>query len=244
LDFAKSLTWNAEDGTAVADSELKYKYPAWGAMVSGKIDSASLLSWKAETADKLAEGLKVGVDGTFNLDTTMKSAKLNTQYKHPQATVDVGVKGGDEDNMTFNGSLVSGYNGFLGGAQLGYDLNEGALKTYNIGLGYSGGPVMVHANVDNADTYGATATYKFNDTTEYGVFGSYTSSDETKTQYGAGAKFIFGRCAAFKCKIDNTKTITMAAEMKATDAATLTVCGMCNAADGTGKIGAGVEFCG
>jgi len=245
VEWAKSLTWKAEDGTAKSDCELKYKYPQWGALLSTKLDSASLLSWKAETADKLADGLKITVDGTLNMDTAVKSAKLNTQYRHAlYGTVDLGVNGGDEDNMTLNGALVSGYSGFLGGTQLGYDLNEGALKKYNIVLGYCGGPFMVHANLDNAETVAAIAHYKFNDTTEFGLNGTYTNGDDSKTRYGIGAKFLFGRCAAFKCKIDNTKTITMACEMKATDAATLTVCGMCNAADGTGQIGAGVEFAG
>ncbi len=53
--------------------------------------------------------MQLSLDGQFNLDTAVKTAKINTTYKIPQATFDLGLSGGDEANLLVGGSAVGGY---------------------------------------------------------------------------------------------------------------------------------------
>jgi len=242
VDTRLTCTHNFTDSTAVVEFETKYKYSPWGLSASSTIDTKNMLAWKLDVTDKIARGLKVALDGDFNLETAAKTAKAGATYKIDQATFDLGFSGGDENNMTIGGSAVSGYNGFLGGYQFAYDTNEGVLKKNNLALGYCGNGLAAHASMDNVETLSAVLLYRLKNNMDIGLNGTYTSGDDTKTRYGFGLRYNASPCTSFKAKIDNTRTITLACEMKATDAATVTLCAQVDGAN-AGKVGAACEFC-
>jgi len=242
VDTNLCCTHNFTDSTAVVEFETKYKYSPWGISASSTIDTKNMLAWKLDVTDKIARGLKVALEGDFNLESAAKTAKAGVTYKIDQATFDLGFSGGDENNMTVGGSAVSGYNGFLGGYQFAYDTNEGVLKKNNLALGYCGNGLAAHVSMDNVETLNAVLLYRLKNNMDIGLNGTYTSGDETKTRYGFGWRYNATPCTSFKAKIDNTRTITLACEMKATDAATVTLCAQVDGAN-AGKVGAACEFC-
>jgi len=241
VDTRISCTHNFPDSTSVCEFEAKYKYDPWGLSASSTINTKNILGWKLDITDKIAKGLKLAIDGDFNLDTAAKTAKAGATYKIDQATFDLGFSGGDENNMLINASAVTGYNNFLGGYQLAYDTNEGVLKKNNLALGYCGGGWAVHTSMENAETISGTVLTRLSNNMDVALNGTYTSGDDTKTRYGLGLRFLANPCTSFKAKIDNTRTITLACEVKASDAATLTLCAQCDGAN-AGKVGAAMEF--
>lgn len=48
------------------------------------------------------------------MDNATKVGNVAAQYKTNQATMDVAVNGGDEQNVAVGGSVVFGYKDFLG----------------------------------------------------------------------------------------------------------------------------------
>jgi len=69
------------------------------------------------------------------------------QYKSPNATADVTVDGGDGRAVLLNGSLVLGYQGWLGGYQMTYDTIEGVLKKNNFAAGYAAGDFQINTTM-------------------------------------------------------------------------------------------------
>jgi len=240
-DVNTTVTHKIEDNTSACEFESKFEVPPWGIHGSTKIDTTNVLGFKIDNTDKITPGLKVGVDTSFNLESQARTGKLFGSYKIDHGAFDLGVEAGDETDLLLGASAVGTYQGLLGGYQLQYDNTDGTLKKNNIAVGYCGKSVKFHGNMDNAETItGILHTTPLSDL-EVGLSGTYTSGDDTKTRYGLGVKYIATPCTSFKAKIDNTRTITVACEMKATTAATLTLCAQCDGAN-AGKLGASVEF--
>jgi hypothetical protein len=57
------------------------------------------------------------------------------------------VSAGDTSPLLVNGSLVLGYQGWLGGWQVGYDTVEGVLKKNNFAVGFSAGDFQINTNM-------------------------------------------------------------------------------------------------
>ena len=62
-------------------------------------------------------------------------------------TLDGAVDGGDDAPVNVNGSLVLGYQGWLGGYQIAYDTNEGKVNKNNFAMGYCAGDFQLHTSM-------------------------------------------------------------------------------------------------
>jgi len=57
------------------------------------------------------------------------------------------VDAGDGSNAIVNGSMVLGYQGWLGGYQMTFDTVESALKKNNFSVGYTAGDFQLTTSV-------------------------------------------------------------------------------------------------
>lgn len=98
-------------------------------------NTVNALDTKIELNDQLAKGLKAEVLGSFLPSTSAVGAKFNLHFKqsnfHGRAFFDL-LKG-----PTAKVDAVIGQDGFLVGAELGYDVNKAAISNYSAAIGYA-----------------------------------------------------------------------------------------------------------
>jgi len=216
-------THTFEDGKVFAGLETKYKVPNYGLIITEKWNTDNVIVTDFTCQDKVAPGLKLTVETTFNPESGKKGGKFKTQYKAPNATVDAVLDGGDESNLLVNGSLVLGYQGWLAGAQMGYDTSEGKITKNNFAFGFCSGDFQVHSSVDNGETYSATMYQRVSNRLESGVQMAWTAGQENSTRFGIGARYLLDPCTAIRAKINNESQLGLGFEQKLREGVTLTL---------------------
>jgi len=223
VDISTGGTHSLDEGKVFGDLETKYKFPAYGITLTEKWNTDNLLVTEVSCADKFVEGGKLAVEGIFAPETGKKSGKLKSSYKSPNATIDVDVVGGDSTSLMVNGSLVMGYQGWLGGYQLSFDTVEGVLKKNNFSAGYSAGDFAVNTSVDNGETFGGSLYQRVNNRLEAGVQLSWTAGSESSTRFGLGGRYLLDNCTAVRAKVNNQSQVGLGFEQKLREGITLTL---------------------
>jgi len=97
-------------------------------------NTANALDSKIELNDTIAQGLKAEILGGFLPSSKAAAAKVNLHFKQPnfhaRAFFDL-IKG-----PTANLDAVIGHDGFLAGAEAGYDVQKAAITRYSAAIGY------------------------------------------------------------------------------------------------------------
>jgi len=221
-------THTFEEGKVFGSLETKYKVPSYGLTFSEMWTTDNNLLTEVTCQDHVAPGLKASLEGIFNPDTGKKSGKVKTQYKVTNATVDAIVGGGDEANMVVNGSVVLGYQGWLGGYLFEYDTAEAKVNKNNFTLGYCAGDFQIHANVDNGENFGGNLYQRVSNRLETGVQLAWTAGAENSTRFGIGARYLLDAYTAIRAKVNNQSQVGLALEQKIKDGVTLTLSAMIN----------------
>ena len=106
-----------------------------GLTVTQAWTTANVLDTKVELNEKIAKGLKAEILGTFVPSSQNVGAKLNLHFKQPnfhgRAFVDA------LNGPTANIDAVFGHEGFVVGAEAGYDVSKAAITRYAAAVGYS-----------------------------------------------------------------------------------------------------------
>jgi voltage-dependent anion channel protein 2 len=223
VDISTGGTHTFESAKVFGNLETKYKWPAYGITAVEKWNTDNVLVTEVSCQDKIAPGLKVTVEGTFSPDSGKKSGKVKSQYKCTNATVDASLDGGDESNILLNGSLVLGYQGWLGGYQLAFDTNDNSLKKNNFSAGYCAGDFQLHTSVENGDTFSGSIYQRVSNRLEAGIQVSWTAGGESVTRFGIGARYLLDACTAVRAKVNNQSQVGLGFEQKIKDGVTLTL---------------------
>lgn len=124
-----------KDGAIGGQIEAKYTDKPTGLTLTQAWTTANALDTKIELDNTLANGLKAEVLTTFLPASKGKGAKLNLHFRQPlfhaRAFFDL-LKG-----PSFNGDAVVGHDGFLAGAEVGYDVVNGKISKYSAAVGYT-----------------------------------------------------------------------------------------------------------
>jgi len=223
VEVSTGGTHSLDEGKVFGDLETKYKWPQHGLTLTEKWNTDNLLVTEISCQDKVMPGSKLSMEGSFSPDSGKKSGKLKSQYKSPNGTIDVDMTGGDSSNVLVNGSLVLGYQGWLGGYQMAYDTAEGILKKNNFSVGFAGGDFQLNTSVDNGETFNGSLYQRVNSRLEAGVQLSWTAGGESSTRFGLGARYLLDPCTAVRCKVNNQSQIGLGFEQKIRDGITLTL---------------------
>lgn len=177
-------------------------YRRAGLTVTQTWNTANALESKIELNDNIAKGLKAEVLGNFFPSTQAKGVKLNLHFKQPnfhtRAFFDL-LKG-----PTANLDAVIGHDGFLVGAEAGYDVQKAAVTKYSLGVGYQQ-PLYTASIIasNNLSVFSASYYHKVNSQVEAGAKAIWDSKSGSNVGLEVASKYRIDPLSFTKAKIND-----------------------------------------
>ena len=136
--------------------------------------TANSLDTKIELDNKIAKGLKAEVATNYLPSTQDYGAKVNLYFKQPNFTAraffDI-IKG-----PTANVDAVLGHEGWLVGAEAGYDVQKAAVTKYSAAIGYTVPEYSAAVTAtNNLSVFSASYYHKVSSTVEAGAKATWDS---------------------------------------------------------------------
>jgi len=163
-------------------------YRSTGLTLTQAWTTTNLLDTKFELTDPLAKGLKAEVLTQFQPKSQEFNAKLNLQFKQPnfhaRAFFDV-LRG-----PTANIDAVLGHEGFLVGAEAGYDVQKASITRYSAAIGYSVPQYSAAITVtNNLSVFAASYYHKVNSEVEAGAKATWDSKSSNNVGLEVASKY-------------------------------------------------------
>ncbi|KFY34555.1 hypothetical protein V494_06673 [Pseudogymnoascus sp. VKM F-4513 (FW-928)] len=193
---------STQEKTTSGALEAKYTDKPSGLTVTQTWNTANALESKIELNDNIAKGLKAEVLGNFFPSTQAKGVKLNLHFKQPnfhtRAFFDL-LKG-----PTANLDAVIGHDGFLVGAEAGYDVQKAAVTKYSLGLGYQQ-PLYTASIIasNNLSVFSASYYHKVNSQVEAGAKAIWDSKSGSNVGLEVASKYRIDPLSFTKAKIND-----------------------------------------
>ncbi|KAM8854200.1 non-selective voltage-gated ion channel VDAC2 isoform 1-T4 [Synchiropus picturatus] len=203
VSFNTSGSSNTDTGKASGSLETKYKMKELGLTYNQKWNTDNTLGTEITVEDQLAQGLKVGLDTSFVPNTGKKSGKLKTGYKRDYVNVGCDV---DFEGPIVHAAGVLGYEGWLAGYQMAFDMAKSKLTQNNFALGYRAGDFQLHTNVNDGTEFGGSIYQKVNEELETAVTLAWTAGSNN-TRFGIAAKYMLDKDSSLSAKVNNASLI-------------------------------------
>lgn len=150
--------------------------------------TVNALDTKVELDNQLAKGLKAELLTQFLPSSQAKGAKLNLYFKQPnfqaRAFFDL-LKG-----PTANIDAVLGHEGFLVGAEAGYDVQKAAITRYSAAVGYSVPEYSAAITAtNNLSVFSASYYHKVNSQVEAGAKATWDSHGSNNVGLEVASKY-------------------------------------------------------
>lgn len=144
----------------------------------------------------------------FLPDKNSKGAKLNVHFKQPvfhaRGFFDL-LKG-----PSFNGDVVVGHDGFLAGAEVGYDVPAGKITRYAAAVGYSVPEYTAAVTAtNNLTVFAASYYHKINAKVEAGSKATWDSKGSSQPQLEVATKYRLDSATFVKVRISTTMSSTV-----------------------------------
>ncbi|XP_030768050.1 voltage-dependent anion-selective channel-like isoform X2 [Sitophilus oryzae] len=243
VEFSTGGTSNQESGKVFGSLETKYNVKEYGLTFTEKWNTDNTLSTDFTVKDQGLEGLKLGACLDFAPHTGQKTGNVKAAFQNPQVAINADAEYTPEGPKVL-GSVVLGYQGWLAGAQAGYDINNNKLTKNNFALGFSSGDFTLHTNVDDGQEFGGSIYQKINPSLETGISLNW-SSGSSNTKFGIGAKYDLDKDAAVRFKVNNASQIGLGYQQRLREGVTLTLSTLIdgkNFNQGGHKIGLALEL--
>lgn len=146
------------------------------------------LDTKLELENSIAKGLKAEAIAHFVPTTQEKGAKVNLFFKQPnfhaRAFFDL-LKG-----PTANVDAVIGHEGFLAGAEAGYDVQKAAITRYSAAIGYTVPQYTAAITAtNNLSVFSASYYHKVNSEVEAGAKATWDSKGSNNVGLEVASKY-------------------------------------------------------
>ncbi|CAB92123.1 putative mitochondrial outer membrane protein porin [Schizosaccharomyces pombe] len=137
-----------QDAKGVISGKLETSFndKANGLTISQGWTTANVLESKVGLSEQFAPGLHLNVNTTFSPATAAKTAILNLEHQHPLIHTHASVNALERK---FLGDFTVGHEGFLAGAEFGYDVQKGNVSNYAATIGYLASPLSVALQASN-----------------------------------------------------------------------------------------------
>jgi len=181
--------------------EAKYTDKPSGMTITQSWNTANALESKIELTDSIAQGLKAEILGTFLPGTQAKSAKVNLHFKQPNfhARAFFDLKG-----PTANLDAVIGHDGFLAGAEAGYDVQKAAITKYSLAVGYAAPTYTAAITAGNSlSVFSASYYHKVNSQVEAGAKAVWDSKAGQHVGLEVASKYRLDPVSFAKAKIND-----------------------------------------
>ena len=169
-----------KQGTAKSDARHKHNiyltYARPGITVTQGWTTAALLDTKIEFADFLSQPVKLELQNLFNPNAPNKGAqKLNVSFKQPNLHARAFLDRSAGGNIQTLVDAVVGHEGFVAGAEAGYDIQKAAVTRYSAAIGYQTANYSASiTGLQNLSVVAASYYQKVNANVEAGAKATYS----------------------------------------------------------------------
>ncbi|KAI9653720.1 MAG: Mitochondrial porin [Trizodia sp. TS-e1964] len=189
-------------GSTNGTIEVKYSDKPTGLTLTQQWTTINALETKIELENTFAKGVKAEVLTTFLPSSQSKSAKVNLSFKQPsfhaRAFFNL-LKG-----PTANVDAVLGHDGFMVGAEAGYDVQKAAITKYSAAVGYSVPEYTAAITATNSlSVFSASYYHRVNPMVEAGAKASWDSKDTNNVTLEVASKYRLDRESFVKGKIND-----------------------------------------
>jgi len=193
---------SSHDPATTGQIEAKNNDAPTGLTITQAWTTLNVLDTKVELDNTFAHGLKAEITTQFLPSSQSKGAKLNLHFKQPsfhaRAFFDL-LKG-----PTANVDAVLGHDGFLVGAEAGYDVQKAAITRYSAAIGYS---VPAYAAAitatNNLSVFSASYYHKVNNDVEAGAKATWDSKSSNNVGLEVASKYKLDEESFAKAKIND-----------------------------------------
>lgn len=195
----------AFDSTTTASVEGKYSYKPQGITVTQGWTTAALLDTKVEFADFLNQPVKLELQNLFNPNVPSKGAqKLNVAFKQSNLNARAFLDRSASGNISAVIDAVVGHEGFVAGAEAGYDVQKAAITRYSAALGYQHPSFSASlVGVQNLSVVAASYYQKVNSSVEAGAKATYALQGSNTVGLELASKYKLDTVSFAKAKIND-----------------------------------------
>ncbi|KAJ2945756.1 hypothetical protein O0L34_g598 [Tuta absoluta] len=243
VEFVSGIVSNHESGKVLGSLQSKYSVKDYGLTFSEKWNTDNTLATDITIADKIAQGLKVTLEGTFAPQTGSKSGKLKTWYNADMVALNT-IMDLDLAGPIVDVAAVLHHNGFLGGVHAQFDSQKTKLTKTNFAMGYQSNDFVLHTNVDNGKDFGGSVYNKVSPHMDVGISMKW-SAGTSDTLFGLGAKYALDQDASLHAKVNTKALIGFGYQQKLRQGVTLTLSAAIDGQNfnaGGHKVGVGLEL--
>ncbi|KAL8780598.1 MAG: hypothetical protein Q9213_006395 [Squamulea squamosa] len=200
---------SSHEGSTTGSIEGKYVNAPAGFTVTQAWTTANVLNTKLEFDNQIANGLKAEVAADFIPSSKNIGAKINLAFKQPnfhgRAFVDL-MKG-----PTANLDAVLGREGFLVGAEAGYDIEKAAITRYAAAVGYSVPQYSAAITAsNNLSVFSAAYYHKVNSEVEAGAKATWDSKGSSNVGLEVAGKWRLDPTSFAKAKVNDRGIASLA----------------------------------
>lgn len=195
-----------KDGSIAANVEVKASDKSTGLTFTQGWNNANALDTKIELAE-LTPGLKTELI-TSGVPGVSKAAKLNVNFVQPlfaaRGFFDL-LKG-----PSFVGDLTLAHEGFVGGAEVGYDISAGAVSRYALALGYNASVTYsVGLSVNNAQLITASFFQKVSPLLQVGAKAALNPQAGSNVNIEFATKYSLDAVSQVKAKVADSGIVAL-----------------------------------
>ncbi|KAH3901298.1 probable Mitochondrial outer membrane protein porin 1 [Saccharomycodes ludwigii] len=206
------------DGSIGSNVEARFADKATGLTLTQSFSNASALNTKIELAN-LTPGLKTELI-TACVPGTSKAVKLNLNFVQPFFTArgffDL-LKG-----PSFIGDVTVARDGFIAGAEVGYDIASATVSRYSAALGYTAGAYSISLAANNAQVFTGSFFQKVSPIVQVGAKTTYSAvSNSNAIEFAT--KYELDSLSSVKAKIADTGIVALSYKQALNPAVTLGV---------------------
>jgi len=204
---------SAHDGPISGSLEGKYVDKPTGLTLTQTWTTSNSLDTKLELEDNLTKGLKAEILSNYLPAKSTYGGKLNLHYKQPnvhtRAFIDL-FKG-----PVATVDLTLGHEGFLVGAEGGYDVQKAAITKYSLAAGYSAGSYAAAIQAtNNLSIFSASYYHKVNTEVEAGAKATWDSAAGSNVGLEVASKYKLDPSSFAKAKINDRGIAALAYNVK------------------------------
>lgn len=174
--------------------------PCLGLTLTQAWTTANALDTKLELDNNIAKGLKAEILTQYQPAKQSKGAKLNLYFKQPNlhARAFFDLLNGPTANL----DAVLGHEGFLVGAEGGYDVNKAAITKYSAAVGYSVPQYSAAITAsNNLSLFSASYYHRVNAQVEAGAKASWDSTSGNAVGLEVASKYRLDPSSFAKVRI-------------------------------------------
>jgi len=193
---------STHEGSTSGSIEGKYTDAPSGLTITQAWTTANVLDTKVELEDYGTKGLKIEGISSILPKSQKIGGKVNLYFKQPNFNVraffDV------LNGPTANVDAVLGHEGFLVGAEAGYDVQKAAITRYSAAIGYTQPEysAAVTAN-NNLSVFSASYFHKVNSEVEAGAKATWDSKAGNNVGLEVAAKYRLDPTSFAKAKVND-----------------------------------------